>query len=65
MVMVGFHSKEKADRLAGLGFNYVVNKYHDNQNDYLFILTDDIIDRLDKLFETHDYYLTNNNRLLF
>lgn len=65
MMMVGFHSKDRADKLETFGFNYVINRFHGNQNDYLFTLTNEVMDILDKHFDVNDYYFTKDNRLLF
>ena len=64
MMMVGFHSKDKADKLETFGFNYVINRFHGNQNDYLFTLTDEVMDILDKYFEVTDGLWTNKRCVL-
>lgn len=61
-ILLKFRSKEKAERLAEMGFTYMIDNSGDKP-EYAFALTNDIANKLVGNFDNKDYYFTN--RLCF
>lgn len=58
MNTVNVLSKDKAEYLRKLGFNFIEQRVNDGKSVYNFIGTPDLVDILIKNFEKNDYYFS-------
>lgn len=56
--LLKFRSKEKAERLADMGFKYMIDN-SSGKPEYVFALNDNIVKKLVGNFDASDYYFTN------